>query len=45
LRRGVDLQKAMQVGQLAVLRQHKYSHPFFWAPFNVIGNWRLTFGQ
>ena len=45
LSQGVDLQKAMQVGQLTVLRQRRFSHPFFWAPFNVIGNWRLTFGR
>jgi CHAT domain-containing protein len=43
LREGADLQTAMQAGQLAVLRQPKLSHPFFWAPFNLIGNWRLTF--
>ena len=43
LRRGDDLQTAMQAGQLAVLRQPRLAHPFFWAPFNLIGNWRLTF--
>lgn len=42
LRSGADLQSAMRAGQLAVLRQPKLSHPFFWAPFNLIGNWRLT---
>jgi CHAT domain-containing protein len=21
------------------------SHPFFWAPFNLIGNWRLKVGS
>ena len=31
-------------GQLAVLKDPKMSHPFFWAPFNLIGNWRLTVG-
>ena len=45
LRRGDDLQTAMQAGQVAVLQQRRFSHPFFWAPFNVIGNWRLTFEQ
>ena len=43
LRRGDDLQTALQAGQLAVLRRPESSHPFFWAPFNLIGNWRLTF--
>ena len=37
-----DLQSAMQSGQLAVLKSPKLAHPFFWAPFNLIGNWRLT---
>ncbi|WP_399680269.1 CHAT domain-containing protein [Xenophilus sp.] len=42
LAKGRDLQQAMQAGQLAVLRNPKLAHPFFWAPFNLIGNWRLT---
>lgn len=44
LARGTDLQRAMQAGQLAVLQQPRTAHPFFWAPFNLIGNWRLTVG-
>lgn len=45
LARGTDLQRAMQAGQLAVLHQPRTAHPFFWAPFNLIGNWRLTVGE
>jgi CHAT domain-containing protein len=45
LAKGDDIQRAMQAGQLAVLRNPKMSHPFFWAPFNLIGNWRLTVGS
>ncbi len=44
LSKGRDIQRAMQSGQLAVLKNPKLSHPFFWAPFNLIGNWRLTVG-
>lgn len=44
LAQGKDLQLAMQAGQLAVLKDPKMAHPFFWAPFNLIGNWRLTVG-
>ncbi|RYF79120.1 MAG: CHAT domain-containing protein [Comamonadaceae bacterium] len=44
LAKGKDLQLAMQAGQLAVLKDPKMAHPFFWAPFNLIGNWRLTVG-
>ncbi len=43
LSEGADLQTAMQSGQLAVLKTPKFARPFFWAPFNLIGNWRLTF--
>jgi CHAT domain-containing protein len=42
---GTDLQSAMQSAQLAVLHTPKMQHPFFWAPFNLIGNWRLTVGS
>lgn len=42
LAKGRDVQRAMQAGQLAVLKQPKLAHPFFWAPFNLIGNWRMT---
>jgi CHAT domain-containing protein len=45
LARGVDVQRAMQAGQVAVLTQSDLSHPFFWAPFNMIGDWRLTVGN
>ncbi|RZL95229.1 MAG: CHAT domain-containing protein [Variovorax sp.] len=45
LSKGRDIQRAMQSGQLAVLKNPKLSHPFFWAPFNLIGNWRLTVGN
>lgn len=42
---GSDIQSSMQDAQLAVLRNPKMAHPFFWAPFNLIGNWRLTVKQ
>ena len=45
LARGQDIQQAMQAGQLAVLKVPTMSHPFFWAPFNLIGNWRLKVGS
>ena len=41
LAHGTDLQMAMQKAQLAVLHQPGMQHPFFWAPFNAIGDWRL----
>ena len=45
LAKGRDIQQAMQAGQLAVLKEPRMSHPFFWAPFNLIGNWRLKVGS
>ncbi|QHJ00994.1 CHAT domain-containing protein [Xylophilus rhododendri] len=44
LAKGNDVQRAMQAGQLAVLKDPRLAHPFFWAPFNLIGNWRLKIG-
>lgn len=45
LAQGVDLQKSMQLAQLAVLHTKGMAFPFFWAPFNVIGDWRLTLAR
>jgi len=44
LAKGSDVQLAMQRAQLAVLHTKGMDHPFFWAPFDVIGDWRLTVG-
>jgi CHAT domain-containing protein len=32
----------MQAGQLAVIANPDTNHPFYWAAFNLIGDWRLT---
>jgi CHAT domain-containing protein/Tfp pilus assembly protein PilF len=32
--------EALQKAQLKLLRSEEYSHPYFWAPFILIGNWR-----
>jgi len=31
--------QALQRSQIALLRNPEYAHPFFWAPFILIGNW------
>jgi len=31
--------KALQNAQLALLQNEKYSHPNYWAPFLLVGNW------
>lgn len=45
LRAGTDLQQAMRAGQLDVLARPESAHPFYWASFNLIGNWRLVVGD
>jgi len=42
LRSGRSAQDAMRAGQVALLKDRRFQHPFFWAPFNMVGNWRLT---
>jgi CHAT domain-containing protein len=31
--------KALQQAQLSLLHQPQYKHPFYWAPFVLVGNW------
>ncbi|MEO8153266.1 MAG: CHAT domain-containing protein [Rhizobacter sp.] len=38
---GRDLMASMQLAQIEVQKNRRFAHPFFWAPFNVIGNGRL----
>ena len=45
LAKGVVVQDAMRDAQRAVMADPQTAHPFYWAPFNLIGNWRLTVGQ
>jgi CHAT domain-containing protein len=42
---GADLMDSMRVAQLDVQKKHRFAHPFFWAPFNVIGNGRMQLGS
>jgi CHAT domain-containing protein/Tfp pilus assembly protein PilF len=37
---GTTKTEALQQAQLALLRGSNYSHPYYWAPFILIGNWR-----
>ena len=41
LAKGKPAALAMQSAQLTVLRRAKFSHPFFWAPFDLVGDWRM----
>ena len=41
LAKGEEVQDAMRDAQRAVMADPTTAHPFYWAPFNLIGNWRL----
>lgn len=40
LAKGDDLGHALQAAQKAMITSEKHAHPFFWAPFIVVGDWR-----
>lgn len=42
---GTDLMDAMRQAQIDVQKKRRFAHPFFWAPFNVIGNGRMQLGS
>lgn len=35
-----DARQSLQAAQIAVLKDSRFSHPFYWAPFNLVGDWR-----
>jgi CHAT domain-containing protein len=41
LAKGEQVQDAMRDAQRTVMADPETAHPFYWAPFNLIGNWRL----
>ncbi len=41
LSQGEDVQDAMRAAQRAVLANPATAHPYYWASFNLIGDWRL----
>lgn len=42
LSKGASAAQAMQTAQTAVLKRPRFAHPFFWAPFDLVGDWRMT---
>ena len=40
IKNGFDKAEALRRAQLTVKQNPKYSHPIFWAMFNLIGDWR-----
>lgn len=37
---GTSKAAALRRAQLALLRDRQYQHPYFWAPFVLVGNWQ-----
>jgi CHAT domain-containing protein len=37
---GMSKIEALRQAQLALMAQPKYAHPFYWAPFILMGNWK-----
>jgi CHAT domain-containing protein len=40
LANGKSKAAALQAAQIKVMKNPKYSHPFHWAPFILMGDWR-----
>lgn len=40
LKAGKNKAEALRQAQLHLLRNRRYSHPFFWSPFILIGDWQ-----
>jgi CHAT domain-containing protein len=45
LTEGHEAIDAMRTAQLAVLQTPRFAHPFFWAPFDLMGGWRLSIAR
>jgi CHAT domain-containing protein len=39
LQPGVSKAQALRQAQLSLLKSSRYHHPYFWAPFVLVGNW------
>lgn len=39
LSQGINKAEALRTAQLKLLKQPQYEHPFYWAPFILVGNW------
>jgi CHAT domain-containing protein/tetratricopeptide (TPR) repeat protein len=37
--KGLNKAESLRQGQLELLKTDQYSHPFYWAPFILVGNW------
>lgn len=40
LKNGVDKATALQKAQIKIMEKKEYSHPYYWAPFALVGDWK-----
>jgi len=40
LKKGMTKPEALRQAQLAIRKMPGYQHPFYWAPFVMIGDWK-----
>lgn len=40
IQKGVTKAEALRKSQLSLLKSAQYNHPYYWAPFVLVGNWR-----
>jgi CHAT domain-containing protein len=39
IKKGLDKATALQEAQKAIMEKEEYSHPYYWAPFVLVGDW------
>jgi CHAT domain-containing protein len=39
LKGGKDRATALQQAQIKIMQKEEYSHPYYWAPFVLVGDW------
>lgn len=39
LKNGVDKATALQEAQKRIVEKEEWSHPYYWAPFILVGDW------
>jgi CHAT domain-containing protein len=40
LKNGVDKAIALQKAQITIMEKKGYTHPYYWAPFVLVGDWQ-----
>ncbi len=40
VKNGVDKVTALQKAQIKIMKKEEYSHPYYWAPFMLVGDWK-----